>query len=292
MRSRAITKIILCLCGLVFITSVIWIISDRFHDRKDAEYTEKIRELYPYSNLQPSSMPDYIDEEEDEDNPVEKETISEDFHVLLEANRDTVGWLTAGEDINHPVVQYDNEYYLTHNFSGEEDSNGTLFVNEMNNLWPRDKVILIHGHNMNSGMQFGHLSRYSDAAYLSEYPLVTFRTIRDDNNSYYVPVAGFSASMLEEKDEYFDLIGFCFEREESNEPSVSGKTANYSAYLTEITDRSYWASPADVCAEDELLVLVTCGRRRDDSRFMLFCRRLRDGETPESITSMFTDRKW
>ena len=53
--------------------------------------------------------------------------MQEDFARLYEENPDVIGWLTAGETIDLPVVQRDNEYYLSHNYFGEWDSNGTVY---------------------------------------------------------------------------------------------------------------------------------------------------------------------
>ena len=59
--------------------------------------------------------------------PEELPDVQEDFLLLYEKNPDVIGWLTAGETIDLPVVQRDNEYYLSHNYFGEWDSNGTVF---------------------------------------------------------------------------------------------------------------------------------------------------------------------
>ena len=67
------------------------------------------------------------------------------------------------------------------------------------------------------------------------------------------------------------------------------KRARYRKYLEEIRERSLWESPADVRTEDDLLILVTCSYFQDNGRFMLFCRKLRDGETPEEIEAMFRE---
>ena len=62
----------------------------------------------------------------------------------------------------------------------------------------------------------------------------------------------------------------------------------YAAYLEEIRERSLWESPADVNTGDELLVLVTCSYVQDNGRFMLFCRKLRDGENEEEMRALFS----
>ena len=207
--------------------------------------------------------------------------VHEDFRQLYEENEHTVGWLTLGERIDHPVVKSDNEFYLNHNFYGEKDSNGTLFVNMDNQLWPRDDVLLIHGHNMKSGAMFGRLTRYEQYDYLREHPVITFRTIYDTEDVYYVPISAFHASMIPENADYFDITRFNFENDLSNE------NPEYQAYLDELREWSLWESPFEADVDDELLMLVTCSYQIDDGRFMLVCRKLRASESVDMIRDVF-----
>ena len=202
--------------------------------------------------------------------------IHEDFLALYEQNVHIVGWLKLGEKIDYPVVQYDNDYYLHHDFRGRADSNGTLFLNQVNSVIPRDDVLLIHGHNMKSGAMFGKLMQYEQEEYLRQYPLVTFRTIYDAEDVVYVPVAAFNASMVKTDPAYFDIMWILFDKDEEGR-------AEYQAYLDALKEKSLWQTPFDVTPEDKLLMLVTCSYYHDNGRFMLICRMLRDGETPESV---------
>ena len=90
------------------------------------------------------------------------------FSQLLAANPETVAYLDAGEGIEFAVVQRDNEYYLTHNFFGEDTPEGTAFLDEGNSIYPLDEHMLIHGHNMRDGSVFGDLDRFRELGYLRE----------------------------------------------------------------------------------------------------------------------------
>lgn len=209
--------------------------------------------------------------------PVELPDVQEDFLLLYEENPDVIGWLTAGETIDLPVVQRDNEYYLNHNYFGEWDSNGTVFLNELNVFYPRDSILLIHGHNMRGGAMFGTLAKYEQADYAFAHALLTFLTLYEEETSYYVPVAAFHASMLEGEAGYFDVTPMNFDTEEA-----------FQAHLDTALKRSAWTSPVDVNTQDELLMLLTCSYHHADGRFVLLCRRLREGETPEEMQLLFT----
>lgn len=202
--------------------------------------------------------------------------VQEDFLPLYQANPDVIGWLTAGESIDLPVVQRDNEYYLDHNFFGEKDSNGTVFLNERNVFFPRDSVLLLHGHDMRSGAMFGTLAEYENAEYAFAHPLITFRTIYDEETPCYVPIAAFHASMVEGVAGYFDVTPMNFQTQQA-----------FEEYLSDAVERSNWLSPVEADSQDELLMLLTCSYRHVDGRFVLLCRKLRDGETPEEMQRLF-----
>lgn len=208
--------------------------------------------------------------------PVELPDVQEDFLLLYEKNPDVIGWLTAGETIDLPVVQRDNEYYLSHNYFGEWDSNGTVFLNERNVFYPRDSILLLHGHNMRSGAMFGTLVKYEKADYAFAHALLTFRTLYEEETAYYVPVAAFHASMLADEAGYFDVTPMNFDTQEA-----------FQAYLDAVLKRSAWTSPVDVNTQDELLMLLTCSYYHADGRFVLLCRKLREGETAEEMQRLF-----
>ena len=211
--------------------------------------------------------------------------VHSDFAALYAQNPHLVGWLNAGDRIDYPVVQYDNSFYLEHNFFGDADINGTLFLNEANQLDPRDSVLLIHGHNMRSGDMFGSLNRYREESYLAEYPIVTFRTISDDQDVYYTPIAAFDASMTTGAAGYFDITRIRFDFE----PDENGRlvSSELEEYIAEMRGMSLWNAPVEADSTDEYIALVTCSYIHDDGRFTLVCRKLRADETADGIRALY-----
>ena len=59
-----------------------------------------------------------------------RESFGISWENLRKINSQTVAWITVpGADISYPVVQAaDDEYYLKHNFRGEEDLFGCIFL--------------------------------------------------------------------------------------------------------------------------------------------------------------------
>ena len=222
--------------------------------------------------------------EEDADlNKEDLAPISEDFLELKSMNPDIMGWLTAADKINYPVVRHseDENFYLDHNFFGESDLNGSIFLSQYNVLRPRDTVLQIYGHFLATGDMFGILPKYTDEAYMRQHALIQFRTVFADEtgSDWYVPVAMFSASMDDDEPQYFDIHPVNFETREEHQ-----------AYLNEVLNRSSWKTPVDVNVDDELIVLITCSYNFINSRHLLFCRQLRENETPEQMQALYLNQ--
>ena len=257
-----------------------------------AEETQgELQELY--RGTQSGSIWDLLSdrayaEEEQPMVPLEEElVIHEDFSALYEQNPHVVGWLSAGEDIDYPVVQFDNEFYLDHDYYGKEDNNGTLFINAANRLNPRDDILLIHGHNMKSGAMFGDLDAFREYDYLCKYPTITFRTIWDAEDVYYVPVAAFDASMDPDANGYFNIGRIRFDADVPVDENMAAGSSELDEYIAQVRELSFWDSPVEAGSADEYIALITCSYSHDNGRMVMMCRKLREGETPDSVREIF-----
>ena len=189
-----------------------------------------------------------------------------------------VGWLEMDPDIALPVVQWDNSFYMDHDFDGNESVAGTLFVDSRNTLWPQDDHILIYGHNMKDGSMFGSLNNYRNVGFLRATTCIQFNTIYGD--AQYVPFALFDASMTKDDPNYFKLIRLNFSEEQP-----------FDAFLEDVQSRSLFNIPVDVNEDDQLLSLVTCSYSMDNGRFIIMCRKLREDETPEQMEALLQQAK-
>lgn len=213
--------------------------------------------------------------------PVAEATLppmQESFAELYAQNPHVVGWLEMDPDIALPVVQWDNSFYMDHDFDGNESVAGTLFVDSRNTLWPQDDHILIYGHNMKDGSMFGSLNNYRNVGFLRATTCIQFNTIYGD--AQYVPFALFDASMTKDDPNYFKLIRLNFSEEQP-----------FDAFLEDVQSRSLFDIPVDVNEDDQLLSLVTCSYSMDNGRFIIMCRKLREGETPEQMSALLQQAK-
>ena len=204
--------------------------------------------------------------------------IPEAFAELYAQNPHVVGQLEMDPDIALPVVQWDNSFYMDHDFDGNENVAGTLFVDSRNTLWPQDDHILIYGHNMKDGSMFGSLNNYRNVGFLRNTTCIQFNTIYGD--AQYVPFALFDASMTKDDPNYFKLIRLNFSEEQP-----------FDAFLADVQSRSLFDIPVDVNEDDQLLSLVTCSYSMDNGRFIIMCRKLREDETPEQMSALIEQAK-
>lgn len=201
----------------------------------------------------------------------------ESFAELLRYNPDTVGFLTIGETVDLPVVQRenDNEYYLTHAYSGEEAREGALFLDGANRL--SDENLIVYGHNMRNGTMFGELSSFGEWEFLLENAVVRFDTLYE--NALYVPFAMFEASMDENDGHYFDVRQIVFDE------------TSFELFVLKLRGRSVFDVPVEVEYGDQLLTLVTCSYNDDDGRYIVALRKLREGETEEEMRALMAEAR-
>ena len=205
--------------------------------------------------------------------------VQESFNALLAANPETVGFLTIEDILTLPVVQRanDNEFYLSHAFDLEEDPGGTLFLDGSNLLVPEDDCLIIYGHNMRNGTMFQQLVNYEDPSFMKENALIRFDTLYE--NRVYVPFAALTVTAEPDSDRYLNLRQFALD------------SSGFNRFVQSLRALSEWESPVEAAYGDHVLLLVTCEYTRDNGRFVLALRALRDDETPEQLLSQAQQAK-
>lgn len=195
-------------------------------------------------------------------------TISSRFLDLLEENSDIVGWLTIDGIVDEPVMQRDNEYYLTHDAKRRKSVTGALFMEEGCNLRNADTQLVIHGHNMKEGAMFGSLKKYKvkDASFYKAHPFLTFNTIYED--AQYVIFAVLEADVRPGEHNYLPF--WITQRFTSAE--------DFDAYINQARNLSHYRCDVDVEAGDRLVTLATCLGDDENKRLLIMARMLRKDE--------------
>lgn len=193
-----------------------------------------------------------------------------DMLELTRRNLDTIGWLSIEGVLHLPVVYRDNTYYLDHDFSGEKNASGTLFLDQYNPLTEATQNLLIHGHSMNDGSMFGTLTHYRRLSFLTAHPLISFSTLWEKDT--YAVFAVLLVSSNTQDPDFFNYY---------SHPTFASD-AEFNDYIRQVQARSRFTIPVDVRPTDALLTLSTC---IDEKRLVVIARRLRGDETKDELFS-------
>jgi len=202
-------------------------------------------------------------------------------YKLYEINSDIVGWLNIGDGLlSTPVMQRDNEYYLTHDFYGEEDKHGQVFLDKGNSPQLTDDNTILYGHNITSDRSmFNILTRYKDTEFAAEHPVIQLNTLY--NRRQYAVAAVYIVSTRPEHGELFDYISYL---------KFSTRDAKQ-AYIAQIQKRSLIDTGVKMTADDRLLTLSTCTYEFADARLVVVARQLREGESAEDFGKQVVKRE-
>lgn len=204
------------------------------------------------------------------DNP--KLQISNRFKALQKESKYIVGWLTLGSLLDEPVVQKDNEYFLTRDAKGKENVNGALFLDVAVSLKTRPYTLIIYGHNMKSGAMFGNLRNFENNGFYHNNPFISFDTMYETGR--YVVFAVGNISTEAGLRNSVDLLAL-----------MSSNVQQRQSALNALLKASVFTNTVDVQPEDQLLLLVTCVDR-DSERRVVAARRVRDGEDENGLKTL------
>lgn len=191
--------------------------------------------------------------------------------AMRQRNGDLAGWLRIPGILDLPVVYFNNEWYLTHDFEGGKNASGTLFLDEAHPVSERTQHLLIHGHNMKDGSMFGLMTHYLRADYLKQHPFLTFSTLWEKEE--YVVFAVLRISPVPGDSGFFDYLSH----------PVFASDAAFEDYIAELRGRSLCRTYINVRPSDALLTLSTCV---GSERLLIVARRIRMNESIQSLKEM------
>ncbi len=225
--------------------------------------------------------PEYIDL-----TPVVNTPLNIDFNALKQINPDVRAWIKiTGTLINNPVVvSTDNNYYLTHDFNGNESVSGTIFSTYQNKWDGTDDNTILFGHNMHTGEFFAYVNHYvpydasrEPIAFYKVHPTIMMAT-PDGGSQTYKIFAGIVANTQPEYGEVFNYV---------NKTKFTD-VDDFNNFIIDVMDRSWFFTDVDLTYGDELLTLSTCWwplGRNIETRWVLFARKVREGESEYVDTS-------
>ncbi len=215
---------------------------------------EVVEETVENSSEEPQE--DNSDEEPVQQEPQQEENQISQEDVAFEEN--VIGWINVhGTRIDYPVVQAnDNEYYLNHNYKGERDSYGSIYMDFRNVSVERDDNIIIYGHKIRDGSMFSDLERYTNEGTYQEY-FENNDTITLDLNGERTTWEIYSAYVVNLDSENYHLYTIFKDREK------------YKGFLEESKERSLIKNNIDITEDDTVISLVTCNFWYDNARVII-----------------------
>lgn len=221
------------------------------------------------------------------------EGVDRTYNNLIKRNDDVVGWLRINNtQVNYPLlkdpgdiapntgygsefVEY-NEYYLHHDIDRNYLFEGNIYMDCRDNFGAveglQSENLVIYGHNMLNGSQFGNLRLYKDTSYYWSNPFVYLSSIYKDYE--YVIVSFCITSGNADTDfRYWDM-----EELDTQE--------DFDYYVNRIKRDQLLDTGVDIHYGDKLLTLSTCHADADNTRFIILARRLREGESTSSFSTI------
>jgi sortase B len=190
-----------------------------------------------------------------------------DIYVL---NKDLIGWISIPDTvIDYPVVQAeDGEFYLTHDFYGEENVNGQIILDVLCDPYTPSYNLVVSGHHMKNGTMFGSLPEYRNKCYWEKHRFLEFDTLME--RKLYVIFACFYSADYDE-----DETGFRYN-------AIIDYKIDADRWLAEIEANQLYDTGIEREFGDEFITLTTCDRARHrNGRFVVVGRKIREGETFE-----------
>lgn len=214
----------------------------------------------------PTGEPEALEEETSEAGEKAEEEIPvmlEKYTELHGQNADMVGWLSIpGTAIDYPVMQKTgNEYYLHHDFYGEENRHGCLFVKDIADVNTPGDCFIIYGHNMKDGTMFGDLDEYRSEEYYREHPALKFDSLYEERE--YEIMAVFLSHVYKEGEEGFRYYDFY----------TADTEEAFQEFYENVMGNALYDTGVTAAYGDTFLMLSTCAYHEEDGRLVVVAKR-------------------
>ena len=245
-----------------------------FRQRQQAKALKEMREMIEPEPLEIAREPAVLENssvpreasEPAEELPTKPEDppppLLEKYAALYEENHDLIGWLSIeGMVIDYPVMKCeDDEYYLHHDFYGNDSKYGCLYVRGVADVDTPGTNFIIYGHNMKDGSMFGDLDLYRRESFYREHPTISFDTLYEERT--YEIIAVFRSQVYHSGEDAFRYYQF-----------YEAQTQEEFAYFYEnIKELALYDTGVTAEFGDTFLTLSTCAYHVEDGRFVVVAK--------------------
>lgn len=175
-----------------------------------------------------------------------------DFEGLKAQNTDVAAWIQIPAlSVSYPVVQgKNNSFYLQHMFDGQENKNGSIFIDYHNQPDFTDSNTIIYGHNMKDKSMFGTLDNYQDSALYQQYPC------------FYIYIPGYvlEYEIISCYVGRIGSIGYTYRFPEQED---------FQEFLNQILSYAGYDTVTEVTTEDKIVMISTCVNSNRNYRYLV-----------------------
>ena len=248
--------------GVLFAGALVYLVSVFLGYHESAkEYSSLEREVFEQNaegvtvETEDAGQSDSTSADKEDTLSTEDKQVLQKLAGLQEENKDVIGWIRFDAmDISYPIMQgADNDYYLDHTFSGEENAAGSIFMEAANTSDFEDCHTIVYGHNMKDGSMFGSLKNYKKKDYYKGNGYFTIYTLKSVYR--YRIFAYYDISM------YGDVYNIEFEPDDY-----------FKQFIDNMVKRSYYDTGVRPEKTDKILTLSTCST--EGNRFVVNAVRL------------------
>lgn len=181
-----------------------------------------------------------------------------EYDSLIAVNPDIRGWISIPDTgLSLPVLQgKDNEFYLTHDFYGEYDRHGSIFIDCKTDVGIEQSNTVLYGHHMRDGSMFGLLENYAQEDFYRKNPFFSFDLIGEERTYQILAVVKCSLAAGENDFRYYDY-------------KIISEEENFWQYYNSIKALSLYDIPVTASYGDELVTLCTCDYSVQDGRLLI-----------------------
>lgn len=272
MKSK-VTKIFLVVCFIIFISSLIYIVSNQYKLKREEKQLEELQqsiienpeEVDIVKEIQKESSK-IVESEEKETQKEKEQQILPQYKKLYQENQDLVGWIKIEDTpIDYPVMQTfdDPTFYIHRDWNKNKSQTGLPLIDARCNL--ESENIIIYSHNMKNGTMFGSLKRYNEKKFYEEHQIIKFNTIYEE--SKYQVIAVLLAQVFYDKKPnegefaYYDYIEL-----DSKE--------QFQEYINQVKELSLYETGVTAEYGDNLITLCTCNYHVKDGRFLVVAKKI------------------
>ena len=179
------------------------------------------------------------------------------FLKRADANPNMYAWIYMTDtNVDYPVMwkQYDNEYYLQHDYQGNASHSGAIFADGwVSPNFYSNKNMVLYGHNMKNGSMF-----HSVKTWCNKQDIKTL--VKTSQIEIYTREGLYIYNILS----YYIDDTFFYDKTDF------GSDAEYLQFLSKIYNRSYNKSGREYDADSRICTLITCTNGSEgDSRYVV-----------------------